>query len=59
MLKISLISKVTNKNLIIEFTNEYRKGEVLDTVANINKAKNILYWEPKVDLKTGLMQMID
>jgi len=52
----SLISKVTNKNLIIEFTNEYRKGEVLDTVANINKAMNILFWEPAIDLPSGLKQ---
>lgn len=55
----SLISKVTNKNLIIEFTNEYRKGEVLDTVANINQAKNILFWEPIINLETGLLQMLN
>lgn len=54
-----LISKAANRDLIIKFTNEYRKGEVLDTVANINKAKSILFWEPKIELNMGLIQMIE
>jgi len=53
------ISKAVSKDLIINFANIYRKGEVLETVANINKAKNILFWEPKIDLKVGLTQMIN
>lgn len=54
-----IISEILNKELSIEFTHEYRKGEVMDTVANINKAKSILMWEPKINLYSGLQQMID
>lgn len=55
----TLISKVTNKLLTIEYSNEYRKGEVLDTVANISKATSILLWKPLIDIEEGLFQTIN
>ncbi len=53
-----LVSNAIDKELLIEFTNEYRQGEVLDTVANINNAKRILLWEPTMNLEIGLFQML-
>lgn len=53
------ISEAIDKELVIEFTNEYRKGEVLDTVANISKAKNVLNWEPSITIVSGLFQMLN
>ena len=37
----------------------YRPGENIALYANINKAKSILLWEPKVSLKDGLIKTID
>lgn len=42
----------------INYTNEYRKNEVLDTIADITKANNYLGWQPKYDLNTGLNDLI-
>lgn len=55
----NIISEIKGHSIEVEFTHEYRKGEVLDTIANINRAKNILMWEPKIDLITGLKQIIN
>lgn len=55
---VNIISSLINEKLEINFINEFRKGKVLDTVANINKTKSILYWEPQIDLLKGLKQMI-
>lgn len=40
------------------FSEEYRQGEVLDTVADITRIKEKLGWEPRVNLKQGLMQCV-
>lgn len=37
---------------------KFRKGENMSLYANINKAKNILNWQPKVDLRTGLSKTV-
>jgi nucleoside-diphosphate-sugar epimerase len=37
--------KKSGKEISIKFTEEHRKNEVLDTVANIDKIKNVLNWE--------------
>jgi len=40
------------------FSNIERKGEVLDSVADIRKAKALLSWEPLINLKDGLRSII-
>ncbi len=46
--------ELTGKNISIIYTKEERKGEIADTIANIGKARQILKWAPKIDIKTGL-----
>lgn len=53
-----LISEAIGKELIIEFTNEYRKGEVLDTFANNSKTQHMLDWIPLISLRGGINQLI-
>lgn len=53
-----IISEISHKKITISYRNIYRKGEVLDTIANINKVRTILSWEPKIDLLNGLKQII-
>ncbi|MDA3904514.1 MAG: NAD(P)-dependent oxidoreductase [Bacteroidales bacterium] len=52
------VSDVIDKELIIEFTNEYRQGEVLDTVANINKAITLLGWNTDIEIIDGLFTLL-
>jgi UDP-glucose 4-epimerase len=52
------IKKISGSSAEIIFSNEERKGEVLDTVANIEKAKSILNWSPKTSLEQGLNLLV-
>ena len=52
-----MIISIANSDANIVFENVTRKGEVLDVVADISKAKNKYNWEPNVDLRTGIKKM--
>jgi len=45
---------IIGKDIKVNYLNEHRPNEVLDTVALIDKAKNKLDWEPKTSIDTGL-----
>tara|TARA_R100001143_G_C3361083_1_gene135894 strand:- start:18207 stop:19046 length:840 start_codon:yes stop_codon:yes gene_type:complete len=38
----------------VKFTNKYRKGEILESIACIDKIRNNLNWNPKIDIKKGI-----
>ncbi|MCB0283067.1 MAG: NAD(P)-dependent oxidoreductase [Calditrichaeota bacterium] len=42
----------------ISYNNEQRANEVKDTIADISHAKNLLNWEPKYNLRSGLADYI-
>jgi UDP-glucose 4-epimerase len=50
----SIIKEVTKSNGIIEYSNEIRMGEVLETIANCKKYNKHSSWTPKITLKEGL-----
>lgn len=54
---VDLIINVKKADTKISFTNSYRKGEILDTVANIDKIRFNLHWEPKVSLLEGITKL--
>jgi UDP-glucose 4-epimerase len=43
-----------SEDIKIEFSNEIRKNEVLDTVADISSIKNKVGWEPVISFSDGL-----
>jgi len=48
-----------NKNKIfVKYSEIERKGEVLETIANINKFCNHFGWSPKIEFKDGLKNML-
>lgn len=49
----AILVSQTGKDIPIKFSEARRKGEVLDTVANISKLSNMLNWEPKIEFKDG------
>ena len=55
---IEIISKVSRKNTSID-VNKARKGEVLKNFSSYQKAKMILGFKPKYDLKKGLEELYD
>ncbi len=53
-----LVNDLYNNSLKITFSEEERKNEVPNTVANIEKLKKILSWSPNVSLEDGLANYI-
>lgn len=44
--------------LKVSFRNIYRKGEVLDTICNANKFRSKFNWEPKIDFRNELINLL-
>jgi len=55
---VSLIKSYSKIDFKVEFSNEFRKGEVLDSVADISRAKNILNWVPQIHLDYGIKTLL-
>ena len=52
------IVQLYGKDVKINYKNERRKNEIMDTVADIRKAKEKLGWKPNVDIDAGLKSML-
>jgi len=52
-----IIVKNIGKEISINFSDERRKGEILDATANISKLSNILDWRPKINFKKGIKRL--
>lgn len=55
---VSLLTTLIEIPVEVNYTNEYRQGEVLDTVADISKIASILNWKPSVNIENGLKSLI-
>ena len=56
---ISFIQQINNSNLPVFSENTIRKGEILDTIADISKATELLNWSPTWNIYTGLKETIE
>jgi nucleoside-diphosphate-sugar epimerase len=52
---IGIIEEVTGRKIKVKFF-EFNRADILETKADISKARRILGWEPKTDIYTGLMK---
>ncbi|MBP1761310.1 MAG: nucleotide sugar epimerase [Firmicutes bacterium] len=50
---VDLIEIYTGKKAVFEY-EEFHKADILDTWADINKAKNLLGWSPQIELEEGI-----
>lgn len=55
---IELIEKCTGKKARFKY-KEFHKADMKITWADINKAKNLLNWQPKVSLEEGIKRTVD
>jgi UDP-glucose 4-epimerase len=53
-----IITLAQKKNTTISYTNKTRVNEIMNIVANNQKAKEQLKWQPKIDIDTGLLTML-
>lgn len=56
---IDVIQRALQTNAVVHSSNERRPGEVMDTQADISKAKRILGWSPAWTLEKGIAKMIE
>jgi len=52
------IARYLDINIEINYSREKRKNEIVNTVADISKAKKLLNWAPKVEIEEGLKHCI-
>jgi UDP-glucose 4-epimerase len=55
---VEIIFKLSGKSVPVSYKGERRKGEVMDTVADITKAKDQLNWIPTVSIEDGLKKLL-
>jgi nucleoside-diphosphate-sugar epimerase len=55
---LNTIHKMSPIKFEFSFTNEFRQGEVLESVADIKKINQVLNWTPKFDIETGLNKLL-
>jgi GDP-4-dehydro-6-deoxy-D-mannose reductase len=55
---ISMIQKIFGSNLPVFTDDTIRKGEIMNTIADITKANKILNWAPNYDIYKGLKETI-
>lgn len=55
---ISFIQDHKNYEISVKYSNFERKGEVLETVADINKMSSHFGWTPKIDFNDGIKNML-
>jgi nucleoside-diphosphate-sugar epimerase len=60
---IQELTKIVKKNIMtdlsVEFSGEQRKNEVLETKADVSRAKKLLCWEPKVSIENGILNILN
>ena len=54
--KLKLLLK---KEIDVKFSSKTRKNEVLDTSADIMKARKLLSWNSSIDLSVGLKKLLE
>lgn len=55
---VDCFKKYTEQPLEVIYTNEYRKGEVLDSVSSNSKILSLLGWRPKISIEKGILQLL-
>jgi nucleoside-diphosphate-sugar epimerase len=55
---IGIIQPLKQARLPVESSEERRRDEVMDTVADISKIKSVLNWEPKWTLIEGIKAIL-
>lgn len=56
---VDIVKELIGRDVPVISVEERRVSEVMDTLADIAKARELLDWEPKVSLRAGLALLID
>jgi UDP-glucose 4-epimerase len=56
---VNITKEIFEGDIDVNYLNEHRPNEVLDTVANIEKAAKLLKWKPQVNIEAGINKIIE
>lgn len=56
---VNILKTIINKEITISDKKIRRVNEIMNTIADISKAKNLLNWEPKISMSEGLAKVIN
>ncbi|GAB4292411.1 MAG: SDR family NAD(P)-dependent oxidoreductase [Myxococcota bacterium] len=56
---VAVLRKYVQGDFKVAFTGEERKFEVMDTVADISKARRLLGWNPGIELEEGIKKCLE
>ena len=56
---VNILKTIKNKEITISDKKIRRVNEIMNTIADISKAKNLLNWEPKISMSEGLAKVIN
>lgn len=56
---VEMVIQIINKPITVVFSEERRINEVMDTIADITKAKKMLDWQPLMTFYDGLKETIE
>ena len=56
---VDKIIRLYGKDVKVKYSGERRKNEIMDTVADIKKAKEKLDWKPGVEIDSGLSNLLN
>jgi GDP-4-dehydro-6-deoxy-D-mannose reductase len=56
---VEILKSIKNKEILINDRKIRRVNEIMNTIADISKAKNLLNWEPKISITEGLTKVIN
>lgn len=55
----NIVKEISPRKIDIEFTFEYRQGEVLESIADISLLKSTIDWNTPIDLRTGIRTILE
>jgi UDP-glucose 4-epimerase len=53
-----IVNLTQKKEITVSYTNKPRENEIMNIVADIQKAKEKLKWQPKMDINKGLLTLL-
>jgi UDP-glucose 4-epimerase len=56
---VKLLLRLNPKKVEVDYLNKRRKNEIMDVVADIDKARKKLNWSPKTSLEEGLAKILE
>jgi nucleoside-diphosphate-sugar epimerase len=56
---VNRVLQVWGEETTVKYQHQTRRGEIMDVVANIRKAKQLLGWQPEVSFEEGIQRCLE